>query len=398
MVGRGSGQALVGGRALPQVDAAVHGVAVDGVQLGLGEAQVLHRTHQVHDLLGLAGADQRRGHALVAQHPGRGHLRQALAAGLGDFVERAHMLEVLLAQVVLLEGAAAGAVDAGVGGHTVQVLVGEQALGQRAEGDAAHAGVIQRVQQVFLDPTVHQAVGGLVDQHGHAHALENGGRLACLGGGVAADAGVQRLALLHGRGQRTHGFFQRGVGVEAVAVEDVHVVQAHALQALVQAGQHVLARAAALAVGAGPHVVAGLAGDDQLVAVGLEVALQVLAKIGLGAAVGRAVVVGQVEVGDAQVKGRAQHVALGLEGRSVAEVVPQAQRDGGELEAAFAAGAVGNLAVVALGLGVVMLHGGEVGTGKTRSVGRAHVRCTHRGKQGGYQCRCAAAWQGRASA
>ena len=53
----------------------------------------------------------------------------------------------------------------------------------------------------------------------------------------------------------------RRLGVEAVRVEDVDVVEPHPRQALVEAREHVLARAP-LAVGAGPHVVAGLGRDD----------------------------------------------------------------------------------------------------------------------------------------
>ena len=61
------------------------------------------------------------------------------------------------------------------------------------------------------------------------------------------------------------------VVVEPVRVEDVDVVEAQPLQRLVERGEDVLARAAALAVGTGPHVVARLGRDDHLVAVAPEV-------------------------------------------------------------------------------------------------------------------------------
>ena len=38
---------------------------------------------------------------LIAQHPGDGHLRERLAAGLRDFVERADTLEIFFAQEFL---------------------------------------------------------------------------------------------------------------------------------------------------------------------------------------------------------------------------------------------------------------------------------------------------------
>ena len=130
--------------------------------------------------------------------------------------------------------------------------------------------------------------------------------------------------------QCAHRLLQRRVGVEAVAVEDVDVVEAHPPQRLVQRREQVLARAP-LAVGPGPHVVAGLGGDDQLVAVGREVGGQQPAEVLLGAAVGRPVVVGQVEMRDAEVERAADDRALRLERAVVAEVVPEAERDGGSL-------------------------------------------------------------------
>ena len=45
-------------------------------------------------------------------------------------------------------------------------------------------------------------------------------------------------------------------------VKNIDIVQTHALQALVEAGQQVLARATATAVGARPHVPTRFAGDD----------------------------------------------------------------------------------------------------------------------------------------
>ena len=151
--------------------------------------------------------------------------------------------------------------------------------------------------------------------------------------GVRRDARVERLALAHGGGQGPHGLLQRGAGVEAMRIEDVDVVEPHPAQALVEAGEQVLARAP-LAVGAGPHVVAGLGGDHELVAVGGEVAAEDVAHVRLGRSVGRSVVVGQVEVRHAQVEGPAQDPAAVLARPVVAEVLPQPEGDGGEARAA----------------------------------------------------------------
>ena len=140
-------------------------------------------------------------------------------------------------------------------------------------------------------------------------SLQDGGGLRGLLGGVVGDADVQGLAGADDGVEGAHRLLQRGVGVGAVVVEDVDVVEAHAVEGLVQRRDQVLA-GAPLAVRAGPHVVAGLGGDDDLVAVGREVVGQDAAEVGLGAAGRRAVVVGQVEVGDAEVEGAAADVAL----------------------------------------------------------------------------------------
>ena len=100
-------------------------------------------------------------------------------------------------------------------------------------------------------------------------------------------------------------------------------------------GQQVLARAQ-VAVRPGPHVPAGLGGDDQLVAVGAQVLGEDAAEVLLRRAVGRPVVVGQVELGDAQVEGAPHERALVGEGHVVAEVVPEPQRDLRQLQATLA--------------------------------------------------------------
>jgi hypothetical protein len=136
-----------------------------------------------------------------------------------------------------------------------------------------------------------------------------------------------------------------------VRVEDVDVLQPHPREALVERGEQVLARAP-LAVRAGPHVVAGLGGDHELVAQGGEVGGHDAAEVLLGRAGRRAVVIGEVEVRDAEVERAAQDRALVVERVVVAEVVPEPQRDGREQEAAAAGAPVGHRVVAILGGGV----------------------------------------------
>ena len=164
-----------------------------------------------------------------------------------------------------------------------------------------------------------------------AHDLHRPGSLFPV---VVGNGRVQRPTALDDEIQRLHGLLQRGLRVHAMVVEHVHIVQPQPLQALVTAGHQVLP-AAPVAVGAVPHVVARLRGDHQLVPVGPEVLPEDAARVDLGAAGDGAVVVGQVELGDAVVEGRAAHgphvvvVAVG------AEVVPEAQADRRELQPAL---------------------------------------------------------------
>src|SRR4051794_34917734 len=116
-------------RRLPQVDAGVDRVPVDFLQLVGGEVELVQRPQAVLQLLDRTGADQRARDALVAQHPGDRHLRERLAAVLGDLVERADAGEVLLGEEVGGEEGALG--GARVLGHAVEVLGGQHALAER---------------------------------------------------------------------------------------------------------------------------------------------------------------------------------------------------------------------------------------------------------------------------
>ena len=114
-----------------------------------------------------------------------------------------------------------------------------------------------------------------------------------------------------------------------MGVEDVDVIEAHALQALVQARKQILARAP-VAVGAVPHVVSGLGRDDQFVAIRAEIVVEDASEVFFRRTGRRPVVVRQIEVGDAEIEGAAQHGAAVFEGVHAAEVVPETEGDGGK--------------------------------------------------------------------
>jgi hypothetical protein len=146
-------------------------------------------------------------------------------------------------------------------------------------------------------------------------------------------------------------FLEGGFGVVVVVVEDVDVVKSEAPQALIETCDQVFPRAE-VAVGPRPHVPTGLGRDDELVAVVVQVLAEDPSEVGLGAAVRGSVVVGQVEMGDAQVEGPAHDGALGVEGPVVTEVLPQPERHGRRQEAAAPTTAVGR--------GPVAIFGGNV--------------------------------------
>ena len=156
---------------------------------------------------------------------------------------------------------------------------------------------------------------------------------------VVREAGVERLARAHSLIKCSHGLFNGRLGIGAMGVKNIHILQPHALEALVQACEQVFARSP-VAVRAEPHIVAGLGADNHLVAIGREVQAQNLAEVHLRAAVGRAVVVGQVKVRNAQIEGPAHHGAAILEAVRAAKVVPQPQGNGWQAHTAPARAAI----------------------------------------------------------
>ncbi len=84
-----------------------------------------------------------------------------------------------------------------------------------------------------------------------------------------------------------------------------------------------------------PHGVACFRRHNQLVAIGGKILAQQAAKIFLRAAGRRPVVIRQIEMGNARVKGLAQQGALVIQRVTVAKVVPQPQRQEGQLQAAL---------------------------------------------------------------
>ena len=180
-------------------------------------------------------------------------------------------------------------------------------------------------------------------------ALEDLRRLARALGRVRRDARVERLPLAHGAVERAHRLLERRVRVEPMRVEDVDVVEAQPAQALVEAREEVLPRAP-LAVRAGPHVVAGLRRDHELVAVRREVGGEQPPERLLRRAVRRAVVVREVEVGDRRDRtraGRSRGSSRAADRRR--SCVQSPSEIAGQLQSASPAAAVGHAVVAIVG-------------------------------------------------
>ncbi|MPN48237.1 hypothetical protein SDC9_195842 [bioreactor metagenome] len=121
-----------------------------------------------------------------------------------------------------------------------------------------------------------------------------------------------------------------------MVVEDIDIIEAEPLEALIAAGDQIFARTP-LAVGSGPHQITGLAGDHQFVAISGQVLFENASQGDFGRAGFRSVIVGQIEVGDAVVERGLNHFPRILVHVDRTEVVPQSQRHRGQFQSRFAA-------------------------------------------------------------
>src|ERR1700677_1123871 len=124
---------------------------------------------------------------------------------------------------------------------------------------------------IVLDPAIDHRITRLMEQTGRPELLED--RCGLLGATriVGGNADIKRLALANRVIERPHRFLERRLGIETVRVEDVDVIDAYALEALVEAGNQGFAPAP-FAVRARPHEIARLGRDHELVAKDSEVA------------------------------------------------------------------------------------------------------------------------------
>lgn len=338
-------------------------------EFGWGEDEVREGGEVIFELGNFARADEGGGDARVTQDPGEGHLRQALAAGLGEDVKLLDFGEDGGRDAGGFEETV-GFAGTGIRGDAGEVAIGEEALGERAEGDAADAFLGEDIEELGFDPAVEHAVAGLVNQAGRAKVAQDLGGAGGVGGAIVGEANIKSFTAAYSVREGAHGFFEGRVGVGAVGVENVDVVESHAAQRLVEGGEEVFA-GAPITVGAWPHGVAGFGGDDEFVAVGGEIEAEEFAEIFFRGTGRWAVVVGEIKMGDAEIEGAADDGATRGENIDVAEIVPEPEGDERKFDATAAAAAVQGGAVVAVG-------GGKVGSSHVDGTGlkkNAPARC-----------------------
>src|SRR3546814_2322788 len=96
---------------------------------------------------------------------------------------------------------------------------------ERRKGDAAGAESGERVEQVVLDPAVEHRIARLVDEERHFVAGEDRGGLARQFGRIARNADIERLTLPVEVRERAHRLLERGLGIDAVRIEDVDIIE-----------------------------------------------------------------------------------------------------------------------------------------------------------------------------
>jgi hypothetical protein len=187
-----------------------------------------------------------------------------------------------------------------------------------------------------------------VNEAGGAEITQDCRRPARLIDPIGGDAGVERLPRTHDLVEGPHGLLEWGLGIGPVVVVDVDIVHPQTAQALIETGHQILARAP-VPVRPRPHLPARLCRDHHLVAVRGQVSPYDTSQIALRRPGGRPVVVGQVKVRDPQIEGAVNQRPGGVVAVDAAKVVPQPQRQGGQLQTAAPAPVVLHVLVSRLG-------------------------------------------------
>ena len=222
----------------------------------------------------------------------------------------------------------------------MEITVGQKSLCQRAEGndtDAVSCRVI--FQTILLNISYKHGIFSLVDNKRCAQFLEQFCRCNGLFFIVIGNSHIQCLTGSDNAIQCTNGLLQRCIWIRSVMVEDIHIIQSHALQALIQAGHEILF-AAPVAVRSGPHIITGFRGNDQFISIPSQSFCKDPSKIFLRTARLRSIVVCQIKMCDPVVKCRKAHLSHIFIHTGISEIVPEAQRYFRQHQSAVAAAVV----------------------------------------------------------
>ena len=119
---------------------------------------------------------------------------------------------------------------------------------------------------------------------------------------IIGNADIQCLTLANHIGKGTHRLLQRCLRIRAVMIEDIDIIQIHALQACIQTG-HQIFSGAPVSVRTWPEVIARLGRYQNLFPVRLQILQKDLSKIFLcHSDIRRTVIVCQIEMRDSQIK------------------------------------------------------------------------------------------------
>src|SRR5258708_3764873 len=111
-----------------------------------------------------------------------------------------------------------------------------------------------------------------------------------------------------------------------MAIENIDVIQFHSFEALVQAGKEILPRAP-FAIWPRPHTVASLRRNNQFIPITAKVLAKYFPKVFFCRTGWRTVVIGEIKVRNAEIKGAPDHGTRIFQGVDATEVMPQPQRN-----------------------------------------------------------------------
>ena len=137
---------------------------------------------------------------------------------------------------------------------------------------------------------------------------------------------LERLAGTDDINKRLERLLYRRIGIIAVRVEQVHIIEPHPFERLIEAGDQILA-ATPLSVRTVPHAVTGFGGDKEFIPVRTEIFIHQTSEIGFCATGRNTIVVRKIKMRHAMVKSIPTDSTTAFKRRIVAKIMPESQTD-----------------------------------------------------------------------